>query len=122
MTQGSTGNAKAPWSKLRRYTRFRTDVRVTVTPLAGGGEASAIHGRAGIIAEGGFGATLAGELAIGQAVSAELLLVGAGRAPVRAPAVVRYRRGFRHGFEFLDATSDQRAALRDFCAQLQPAE
>ncbi len=122
MTHGTNPSPEQQWSKLRRSTRFQTDVRVIITPKEDGHESQPIHGRVGVIAGGGFGATLAGELAVGQTVAAELLLVGEGRAPLHATAVVRERHGFRHGFEFLDVTPDQRAAIREFCALLEPAE
>ncbi len=121
MTHGTNPSPDQQWSKLRRSTRFQTDVRVIITPKDDR-ESQPIYGRAAVIAGGGFGATLAGELAVGQTVVAELQLVDGGRAPLRATAVVRDRHGFRHGFEFIDVDPEQRAAIRDLCALLQPAE
>jgi hypothetical protein len=37
-------------------------------------------------------------------------------------AVVRHRRGFQYGFEFLSLTEDQRAELEDCLKSLKPAD
>ncbi len=116
MTPADTGSR---WSRIRRFPRYRTDLRVIVAAVD---NPQPVYGRAAVIAEGGFGATLAGELAVGQPVAAEVVLAGAGQHPFRANAVVRYRHGFQHGFQFLDVTPQQRATLRDFCSALLPAD
>ena len=111
-----TPGSAPQWWRIRRFPRFRTDLRVVVKAV---GDPQPVYGRAGVIAEGGFGATLAGELAVGMPVAADVIL---GAGPLRTNAVVRYRNGFQHGFQFLDATPEQRATLREFCATLPPAD
>jgi hypothetical protein len=39
-------------------------------------------------------------------------------APMRLRAIVRYRQGLRHGFEFLTLTSEQRATVERVCEML----
>jgi hypothetical protein len=119
MKPGAT--SEPPHQTTRQFPRFCTDVRVVIT-LKGSDDPPPLYGRCGIIAEGGFGAILAGELAVGETVAAELILVGGGRPSLKVCAVVRDRRGFRHGFEFLDITPEQRLSIREFCAFLRPAE
>ncbi len=115
----STTDDPRRWHKIRRFPRFRADLRVVVTAL---GDPHPVYGRAGSIAEGGFGATLAGELAVGSPVAADLVLDHNTDGHLRAEAVVRYRHGFRHGFQFLDLPSETRSTLREFCSALPPDE
>ncbi len=122
MPPRKSNGPKQQWSKLRRFERYETDVRVVVTPKAGAAADKPVHGRAGVIAGGGFGAILAGELEVGEAVTAELVLSGHSRVSVSATAIVRDRQGFRHGFEFVDLNSEQRVAIHEFCAQLRPGK
>jgi len=40
--------------------------------------------------------------------------------PIKCRALVRYRDGLRHGFEFLALSSQQREAIRKLCQALPP--
>ncbi len=120
MSTPGQGAPQQESARARRFPRFCTDVRVVITPSQAD-TSQPVHGRCTIIAQGGFGATLAGELPIGSEVEAELVLVG-GCAPIKANAVLRYRYGFRHGFEFSAIGPEDRDVIRDFCAHLQYAK
>jgi hypothetical protein len=42
-------------------------------------------------------------------------------SPLAVRSIVRYRRGFLHGLEFLGLTDEQQTQIRDFCAELAPS-
>jgi len=63
------------------------------------------------------GGTLTGELEPGEVVSMELAVPLAVQ-PLKVRALVRYRAGLRHGFEFLALNAEQRDVLRRVCEML----
>jgi PilZ domain len=97
----------------RRFPRHALDVRVSVHAFRAG-ESISLWGRSSELGEDGIGATLTGELEPGEVVSMELLLPMAP-FPIKFRALVRYRNGLRHGFEFLTLSSAQRDEIRRVC-------
>src|ERR1700761_5323033 len=94
-----------PWTLPRAHSRFLLDLRLMV-------RAKEIqHGRTKDIAEGGLGATIPGEIEIGEIVELELQLNETAEL-LKIQAEVRYRRGFQYGFKFLHATEQQRELIR----------
>ncbi len=81
------------------------------------GETVSFWGRSNELGEDGVGGTLTGELAVGEVVSMELSLPLAAY-PLKVRALVRYRIGLRHGFEFLAMSDTQRDVLRRVCEML----
>jgi hypothetical protein len=81
------------------------------------GERVTFWGRSNEIAQDGIGATLTGSLEAGEVVSLELSLP-LSSVPLKLRAVVRYRDGLRHGFEFLIQHSKQRETLGRVCEML----
>lgn len=100
----------------RRFARHGLDVRVTVHTFRSG-ENISFWGRTSEIGEDGIGATLTGELEPGEVVSMELSLPMAP-FPIKFRALVRYRDGLRHGFEFLALSAPQREEIRRVCETL----
>jgi hypothetical protein len=107
--------AKA-YQRLRRSPRCRIDVTVQVSVFREG-QTTTYWGRATELGQNGMGATLGGELLIGEVVSVEF--------PIPLPpnvmklrAVVRYGKGLRYGFEFLVIPDEQKLALRQVCEAL----
>jgi hypothetical protein len=100
----------------RRFPRHQIDVRVSVHTFRSGEDIS-FWGRSTELGEDGIGATLTGELEPGEVVSMELLLPMAP-FPIKFRALVRYRDGLRHGFEFLALSAAQREEIRRVCATL----
>lgn len=85
------------------------------------GERFALWGRSNEFGEDGIGGTLTGELESGEVVALELnfpMVVN----PLKIRAVVRYRDGLRHGFEFLTRTPEQTAIISRICEQLASRE
>lgn len=84
------------------------------------GVTTAFWGRTSELGQDGVGATLSGELKVGEVVSMELPI------PVtpyflKVRAIVRYSEGLRCGFEFLIVTDEQRETLRRVCEMLATA-
>jgi hypothetical protein len=77
-------------------------------------------GRSNELGEDGIGATLTGELEPGEVVAMELSLPKSGH-PLKFRALVRYRDGLRHGFEFLALSASQHGELRRVCQMLAAA-
>jgi len=65
----------------------------------------------------GIGVTLTGELETGEVATLELTLP-ASTTPLKLRALVRYRDGLRHGFEFLARDEIQRDVIRRACEVL----
>jgi hypothetical protein len=98
--------------RRRRHPRYRADFRVTVNHLLGSGYQK-LEGHCRDLSEAGIGILLATELNVGEVAGLSFSLpASALRWEVRA--VVRYRRGYHYGFEFLSLTSDQQASLNGY--------
>ena len=103
----------------RRFQRHRSDFPVRAVLLRENGYTE-IHGRCGDIAHGGLGAVLTEEIPKDEVLSLEFLLPECDK-PMIVRSIVRYRKGFLHGFEFLGLSPEQQSALDAFCATLPPS-
>jgi hypothetical protein len=109
-------NIKYDSKTLRRFPRHALDVRVSVHAFRSGQSVS-FWGRSSELGEDGIGATLTGELEAGEVVSMELSLPMAPFS-IKFRALVRYRDGLRHGFEFLTLSAAQRDEICRVCETL----
>ncbi len=100
----------------RRYTRYPADIRIDAQVFRPSGTIS-LWGRATEIGEDGIGGTLTEEVQPGEVVSMEITLP-TNYQTMKFRALVRYRIGLRHGFEFLALTHEQREYLRQLCEML----
>ena len=100
----STHNEKK-WSTPRAFPRFLLDIRLLIRA----GEI--LHGRSKDLGEGGLGAVIPGNIAIGEVVEVEFQLPMVNE-PLTLKAEVRYRQGFQYGFRFLHPTERQRELIR----------
>ena len=91
-------------------------MRITVQ-IFRSGETTSLWGRSNELGEDGVGGTLTGELVVGEVVSMELSLPLAAY-PLKLRALVRYRIGLLHGFEFLAVNEQQRDVLRRVVRQM----
>ena len=115
------GGSNTPSKKNeRRYARHEVDMRVLVQVFRDGNTV-AVWGRSNEMGEDGISATLTGELAPGEVVTMEFTLPLSTDA-MRLRAVVRYRGGFRYGFEFLTLRDAQRSAIRRALDVLLPGQ
>lgn len=108
---------KGGWQ--RRYQRYRANFPLKATVLRDDGYLE-IQGRCGDLGHGGMGAVFTTEVATGEVVSLEFRL-SAKSAFFVIRAIVRYRRGFGHGLEFLGLSGEQQAAIDAFCEGLAPS-
>jgi hypothetical protein len=113
---GSSTNPKFDSRTSRRFPRHSLDIRVSVYAFRSGENVS-FWGRSSEMGEDGIGATLTGELEPGEVVFMELVLPMAS-FPIKFRALVRYRNGLRHGFEFLTLSAAQRDEIRRLCHAL----
>ena len=100
-------------AKQRRYPRYPLDVRVSAKVFREDAPIE-LWGRSIEFGQDGIGITLTGELKPGEVATLELSLPSGG-APLKIRALVRYRDGLRHGFEFLARDAMQRDAIRRTC-------
>ena len=105
--------------RLRRFSRSRFDVRIQAAVFREG-VTSTYWGRTSELSQDGIGATLSGELRVGEVVSLELPIPLSPHV-IKLRAVVRYSDGLRCGLEFLIVTDEQRLLLREVCVVLTNA-
>lgn len=109
-TDGITG-LNAPASReARRYPRYNVNMRVAVQVFREG-VVESLWGRSNEVGQDGMSATLTGELQPGEVATLEFTLPATVIA-TKLRAVVRYRSGFRHGFEFLTLAEGQRETIQ----------
>jgi PilZ domain len=97
----------------RRYLRYAADIRISIQVFRESGTIS-LWGRSSELGEDGVGATLTEEIEPGEVVSMEFCLPVTSY-PMKMRALVRYRSGLRHGFEFLALNQQQHEMLHRVC-------
>jgi CheY-like chemotaxis protein len=104
---------------VRRFPRYRAQLALGVV-VGHAGELEMLHGTTITVGEGGVGGKIEGKLQVGELVL--LQIHDAQRNLSLEPrAQVRYRNPDSYGFEFLDITSYQKAAIRQFCQEVASA-
>ena len=93
------------WPIAREYTRHLIDIRLIVKTHA------VLHRRTKNLGEGGMGATVAGDMPLGEIVKLEFQLPENSET-IKMHAEVRYRQGFQFGFKFINPTDQQCEAIR----------
>ena len=109
----STPATELDYARTRRFPRWRLDVRIQVAVFREGVTAE-FWGRTNELGADGVGATLSGELAVGEVVGMEFPIPVSPHV-MKVRAIVRYCQGPRCGFEFLVVTEEQRETLRRTC-------
>ena len=104
----------------RRFPRYPLDIRVSAKVFRPDAPIE-MWGRSIEFGQDGIGVTLTGELEAGEVATLELTLP-ANPTPIRLRALVRYRDGLRHGFEFLARDEMQRSVIRRTCELLAAGE
>ena len=105
---------KQAWPTTRQSARRALESRLVVTSA----QRRPYRGWCQNVGEGGLGATVAAPLKLGDTVALEFELAGNGE-PISVRAAVRFTDGFRHGFEFLELTPAQRAAIQAYLSAPQ---
>lgn len=106
--------------RRRRHPRFRVDFRATVSYLAAN-DYRKFEGHCSDLSESGIGMLVATDMSNGEVVGLSFCLPGS-TVTWELRAVVRYRRGYHYGFEFLSLTADQRESLKTCVGTLQQAD
>jgi hypothetical protein len=95
--------------RRRRHPRFRDDFGVAVT-LFLGSHYHKVEGHCRDLSEAGIGVLLATELTVGEVAGLSFSLPKS--LPWETRAVLRYRRGYHYGFEFLALSTEQQELLK----------
>jgi c-di-GMP-binding flagellar brake protein YcgR len=106
--------------RRRRHPRYRADFQVTAIYLAAN-QYRKFEGHCSDLSESGLGMLLATDVNNGEVVGLSFSLPGS-TAIWEMRAVVRYRRGYHYGFEFLSLTTEQRESLKTYLNGLEPAD
>lgn len=104
----------------RRFPRYPVDIRVSAKVFRPDAPLE-LWGRSIEFGQDGIGITLTGELQPGEVATLELTLPGSS-IPLKIRALVRYRDGLRHGFEFLARDEAQRELIKRTCELLAAGE
>lgn len=107
--------------RQRRYPRYRSEFPVKVT-LFSGAEHQQLDAHCRDLSEAGIGMLVAAELQVGEVVSLNFSLPGVPQAYSDVRAVLRHRRGYHYGFEFLSISEPQNKALADYFPSLERAD
>ena len=104
----------------RLYPRYRCEFPVTINTFSDKGHHQlSAHGRD--LSEGGVGVVAAAEIPLGEVCSLTFSLPGSSEI-WQVCAVLRYRRGFHHGFEFLTISDSQSNLLAKYLPELARAD
>ena len=112
---------KAALNRLRRrYPRYRCEFPVTVSLFAGE-ERQQLNAHCRDLSEAGIGVLIAAELTPGDVASLAFTLPGRSQS-WEARAVLRHRRGFHYGFEFLSLSDQQIKLLQGYLSSLERSD
>jgi hypothetical protein len=104
----------------RRYARYRCEFPVVVNLLSGG-EQRQLNAHCRDVAAAGVGVLVAEELVPGEVVTLTFSLPGVNQTwDVRA--VLRHRRGYHYGCEFISLTDRQAKILNRYLEGLERAD
>jgi hypothetical protein len=106
--------------RRRRHPRYAADFRVTVRHLLEN-QYQKLEGHCRDLSEAGIGILLAAELNGSEVVGMSFLLPGS-TDPWEVRGVVRYRRGYQYGFEFLSLNGEEQKLLMSYFQGLEPID
>jgi c-di-GMP-binding flagellar brake protein YcgR len=104
----------------RRHPRYRAEFPVVVTLLSAG-ERQRLNGHCRDVSQAGMGVLIAAELELGEVVTLAFSLPQL-RDSWEVRAVIRHRRSFHYGFEFLALSDNQDQALIGYLRELDRAD
>jgi PilZ domain len=111
---------RAPERRQRRYPRYRAEFPVTLTLLSSEGRQS-LDAHCKDLSVAGIGVLIAEELNLGEVVALAFVLPGSSE-PWELRAVLRHRRGYQYGFEFLSLLEQQGEMLGRYLPRLERAD
>jgi len=110
----------APHRRRRRCPRYRCEFPVNLSVFSGDNHLQ-LHAHCRDLAEGGIGILVAADLTLGEVASLSFSLPGV-QQPWDVRAVLRYRRGYHYGFEFLSLSDRQGKILQSYFEDLERAD
>jgi PilZ domain len=119
-SQPGKATSTTPERRHRRYPRHRSEFAVVMT-LFSGNQYQKLDAHCKDLSEAGIGVLLAAEVPMGEVVSLNFCLPTLTE-PWEVRAVLRHRRGFHYGFEFLSLAREQSAFLRKYVEGLPRAD
>jgi len=111
---------RATERRQRRYPRYRSEFPVEVTVFSGADHQS-LNAHCRDLSAAGIGVLIAAELTLGEVVSLSFVLPGEPE-PWDVRAVLRHRRGYHYGFEFVSLADQQGKALAGYLPSLGRAD
>jgi c-di-GMP-binding flagellar brake protein YcgR len=116
------GKAASPTTerRKRRHPRFRCSFPVVVTLLSGEGYRQ-LNAHCKDLSEAGIGMLIAAELTTGEVVSLNFSLPELSQ-PWDVRAVLRHRRGYHYGFEFLSLSPAMVEIIKNYLMGLERAD
>jgi hypothetical protein len=109
-----------PDRRHRRFARYRCEFSVAVSVFAGKAYRE-LEAHCKDLSEAGIGVLLASELAPGEVVSLNFTLPEQPE-PWDVRAVLRHRRGYHYGFEFLSLSRERSDTLKTYFKILERAD
>ncbi|MGA8867841.1 MAG: PilZ domain-containing protein [Candidatus Sulfotelmatobacter sp.] len=109
----------SPHRRRRRHPRYRANFAVNVV-LFTDNIYQKLDGHCLDLSEAGMGILMAAELNNGEVASLSFSPPNSG--PWELRAVVRHRRGYQYGFEFLSLTEEQKKQLASHVEKLERAD
>jgi c-di-GMP-binding flagellar brake protein YcgR len=104
----------------RRFPRFQCEFPVTVALFSGEAHRR-LAGRCKDLSAAGIGILIAEEISLGEVASLVFSLPDQSQ-PWTVRAVLRHRRGYHYGFEFLSLSPSHNRALADYFPKLKRAD
>jgi hypothetical protein len=99
------------WDTIRRWKRYKVDLRLRITHWKDGAKVI-VFGQGSDMSEGGMAAYIPAEFAKDDNLDVEIVLPYSNvKEPVLIKTVVRNRNGFRYGLEYVLVTQPVREAL-----------
>lgn len=119
-SQAGKAPKRVPERRQRRYPRYRSEFPVSLT-LFCGGQPRRINANSRDLSQAGIGLLIAADLGIGEVASLDFSLPNRPET-WNLRAVLRCRRGYHYGFEFLSLLPQQSQNLADYVAVLERAD
>ncbi len=102
------------FDSVRAFRRVEVDLPITLEPRHKQG--TIVQGHTTNLSEGGLGAVISERFA-DEKRNLTIRLPGLhSRKDIQVSARLRYRKGMRHGFEFMRVSAADREAIRELCA------
>lgn len=110
------------WTTIRRWKRYRVDIRLKITYWKDSAK-KIVFGQSSDVSEGGMAAYVPVEMQPGNNIDIEAILpYTATKKPVIIKAIIRNRNGFRYGLEYVLITETVRETLPRLLKALELVE